>query len=317
MISKLKKSTVIRKTYSKFISYYRAYSPRASAKLRYYIAYGEKIDLVNPKTFSEKLLWLSLNTYRSNIQIFELSDKYLVREYIKEKAGEDILNELYYVWESIDEIKLGNLPESFVLKLSQGCTTNILCKNKEDFNQGQLDSVLREWKSGQYLYDKQMADVGGLQVNDLKKYYICEKYLYQEGENSPIDYKFYCFNGEPKAILVIGDRYNDKTGIFMTPEWDVLSELKGGYKTPEKLFSKPKSLGMMIEIARKLSADFPFVRVDLYDISGKTIFGEMTFFPAGCIHMQETEINGISMGELLDISKEMNDAKLKKRMHNS
>ncbi len=312
MVYRLKKNKLLRKLYAKFINFYRAYFPTASAKLKYYIAYGEKINLTNPRTFSEKLLWLSLNTYRSNLQVLELSDKYLVRKYIKEKVGGNILNELYHVWEFPSEIKLEKLPESFALKLSMGCTTNVLCRNKANFAQEQLDSILKKWAYGQYLYDKQMADIGGIQVKDLTKYYICEKLLYQDGEDFPIDYKFYCFNGEPKAILVIGDRYKDKTGVFMTPKWEFLSELKGEYKVPGKPFTKPKSLDTMVEVARKLSADFPFVRVDLYDISGKTIFGEMTFFPSGCIKMQETDINGISMGDLLDITKEMADVNLNK-----
>lgn len=310
MISQLKNSVLMRKVYARFIRYTRAYFPVISAKLQYYIAYSEKLNLKQPRSFSEKLLWLSLNTYRNNPLILRLSDKYLVRNYIKEKVGEEILNELYAVWEYPDEIKLKNLPESFVLKVSQGCTTNLLCTNKADLNQKHLDLILKKWATGQYLYDKTMADVGGTTVKDIKKYYICEKYLHQEGQKIPIDYKFYCFNGIPKAILVIGDRFGDKTGVFMTPEWEFLSELKGGYQSPKEPFARPESLNRMIEVSKKLSEEFPFVRVDLYDIAGKTIFGELTFFPSGCVKMQETDINGISMGDLLDISRELEEQKM-------
>lgn len=305
MIIQLKNKKIVKRIYSKLSIFLRAYFPVVAARLRYYIAYGEKLNLKYPQTFSEKLLWLSLNTYRNNPLILELSDKYLVRNYVKEKVGEEILNELYYVWESPDEIKLDELPESFALKLSQGCGTNLLCADKSKLSQKQLNLILKKWNKGQFFYDKIMADIGGIKVKNLKKYYICEKYLYQEGQESPIDYKFYCFNGIPKAILVIMNRFTAKTGVFMTPEWEFLSELSGNYKAPDEPIKKPKSLDMMIEIARKLSEGFPFVRVDLYEIAGKTIFGEMTFFPSGCVKMQETTINGINMGELLDISKGM------------
>lgn len=311
MIASLKKSKLIKSTYTRFQELTKAYFPITRAKLAYYIAYGEKCNLKQPNTFSEKLLWLSLNTYRNNPLILQLCDKYLVRDYVRDKVGDEILNELYYVWKSTDEINFKNLPNSFALKVSQGCKTNIFCRDKEKLEPEYLQNTLEEWNSGQYLYDKMMADIGGVPVKKLKKYYICEKYLYQEGQESPIDYKIYCFNGEPKAILVIGDRFSGKKGVFMTPEWEFLSKLKGNYKVPEKMFDRPKSLNTMLEVAKKLSAPFPFVRVDLYDINGKAIFGELTFFPNGCIKMQETYIDGVSMGEFLDITKEMNVAKLK------
>lgn len=305
MIASLKENKIIKKTYTKFQEFTKAYFPVTRAKLAYYISYGEKCNLEHPKTFSEKLLWLSLNTYRNNPVILQLSDKYLVRDYVKEKVGEDILNELYCVWEATDDINIKDLPNSFALKVSQGCKTNIFCSNKEKLDLEHLKDTLEEWDSGQYLYDKMMADIGGVQIKELKKYYICEKYLYQEGQEAPIDYKIYCFNGEPKAILVIGDRFSEKKGVFMTPNWEFLAKLKGKYKVPEKMFDKPNSLNKMIDIAKKLSAPFPFVRVDLYDIDGKPVFGELTFFPNGCINMQETHVDSISMGEHLDISKEL------------
>lgn len=297
-----KRSRLIRKMYGKFISFLGAYFPSMGAKIKYRIAYGEKCDLNNPKTFSEKLLWLSLNTYRNNPLILKLSDKYLVRDYIAQQGLSDILSGLYHVWEDPKEIDFGKLPKSFVLKLSQGCGTNILCADKDLLDEIMVCSTLGKWKSGQFLYDKRMANVGGLTVRELKKYYLCEEYLNPNGDGGLVDYKIYCFNGVPKAILVISGRFSEINGVFMTPDWAFLSELKGKYKVPDKPFPRPKSLDRMIEVARKLSEPFPFVRVDMYDVSGEAIFGELTFFPNGCVKMQETEINGKTMGELLDIT---------------
>lgn len=300
-------NALIHKGYGRLIEFMKAYMPRTRAKLAYYVAYREKCNLDEPKTFSEKLLWLSLNTYRNNPLILRLSDKYLVREYISNKGYEDILNTLHYVWNKKENIDFEILPPKFVLKMSQGCQTNILCPDKMKLDINKSVSIIKKWDSNQYLYDKMMADIGGISVNDMKKYYICEEYLEQENQKELVDYKIYCFNGEPKAILVIGDRFDQKKGAFMSMDWDYISDLKGQYRRSESVFEKPKSLKKMIEVSKTLSAEFPFVRVDLYDINGRVVFGELTFFPNGCIKMQETKLEGKSMGELLDISKEQNE----------
>ena len=298
----LKKIPFVKSSYDWLVAFSKAYMPKSRAKIAYRIAYGKKCNLQNPQTLSEKLLWLSLNTYRNNPVVLSLCDKYEVREYVKEKIGESYLNELYRVYYSIDDIHFEELPNSFALKVSQGCTTNIFCEDKDKYSKAEFDKTLDEWRSDQRLYDKMMADIGGVPVKELKKYYVCEKYLKEEGRKSPTDYKIYCFNGVPKAILVISDRFEHKTGLFMTPDWTFLSELSGHYKSPAKVYDRPESLESMLYAARTLSEGFPFVRVDMYDINGKAVFGEMTFFPNGCIHLQETNIDGKTMGQLLDIS---------------
>ncbi len=299
----LKKSKLIKMAYTKMVELTRAFFPKFSAKYEYLIAYGHCCNLDNPVTFSEKLLWLSLNTYKDNPLIMQLCDKYLVRDFVCERTGSNYLNELYSVYNSIENINFDELPKSFALKVSQGCTTNIFCENKEAYDRKDFYKILTKWKKSQYLYDRCIANVGGIAVKDLKKFYICEKLLKEKGKKSPTDYKIYCFNGEPKAILVITDRFENITGAFMSTRWDYLSGLTGSkYHKTQMEFKKPQSLETMLDVARKLSHGFPFVRVDMYDIDGKAIFGEMTFFPNGCIHMQETLIDGKTMGELLDIS---------------
>lgn len=277
----------------------KAHFPVIHAKLAYRIAYGKRCNLNNPRTLSEKLLWLSLHTYRNNPLVMELSDKYLVRDFVSERASDKYLNELYYVFKRIEDIRFNNLPNQFSLKISQGCATNLFCKNKDAMGESYFYSVLEEWKTGQGVYDKIMANVGGVSRKQLPKYYICEKYLEDDDGRSPTDYKIYCFNGVPKAILVISDRFDNKTGLFMSTEWEVVGELSKPYKKPDIVYKKPKSLQEMLDVAKQLSEGFPFVRVDMYEIEGKAIFGEMTFFPSGCIKLQETIIDEKTMGELL------------------
>ena len=308
-IEGLKKGKFRQKVYAQTMKFLKAYMPFLRAKIAYQIAYGKKCNLKNPQTFSEKMLWLSLHTYRNNPLVLALCDKYKVRRYVAEKAGKEFLNEVYCVFAKLEDISYDKLPDSFALKISQGCTTNLFCKDKKELTREALTQLLATWGQKQYLYDKMMADIGGVTVDKLDKCYICEKYLTQNGHLSPTDYKIYCFNGEPTAILVISDRFEHKTGLFMSTDWNVLSKLSAPYRAPAQIYEKPKSFKQMLQAARQLSKGFPFVRVDMYDIDGKAIFGEMTFFPNGCISMQETTVNGKTMGELLDITAELKKLK--------
>ena len=114
--------------------------------------YNSKCDLDNPKTFSEKLLWLWLHSYRKNIQILKLSDKYDVRRYIINSKLGECLNELYFVTDDWKSIRYEELPNSFALKLSQGCNTNLICIDRNKLTPAELKSILYKWSKGQFWY---------------------------------------------------------------------------------------------------------------------------------------------------------------------
>jgi hypothetical protein len=306
MLNQLKKNRWINALYRALLAFGKAYMPITRARLAYWVTYRKALNLKHPTTFSEKLLWLSFHTYRNNPQIMRLSDKFFVRPYVTEVVGDHVLNPLLRVYEDLSDIRWEDLPSSFALKISQGCKTNLLVEDKAAIQPQLLSDTLQSWGTGQRLYDREMANIGGIALSDYKKVYVLEPFLSQPGEASPIDYKFYCFNGEPKAILVIQDRFGHKKGLFMSLDWQVLSHLTGSYQDPSGVFERPKGLEQMIEVAKKLSQPFPFVRVDLYDLDGRVVFGELTFFPNGCIGMQETVIDGKTMGEWLDLSSVMN-----------
>ncbi len=279
----------------------RVIAPRTADKIRYLVAYKSICNLKNPKSFSEKLIWLRWNTYYQNKTVLDCCDKYLVREYVSEKGCDDTLNELIGVWTSPSEIKWDELPDRFVLKRSQGCNDSFICANKGKYDKNELEKYKRIWKKEELTYDVPLAKVAGIKPSELKKWYICEKYLCDSTGQSPMDYKFYCFHGEPKAILAITGRFETITGAIMSTDWRQLATLTGKYNKLDKPLERPKSLGKMVDVARKLSEPFPFVRVDLYDIEGEVIFGELTFYPNGCINMQETDIDGVSMADFLNI----------------
>lgn len=270
-------------------------SPTLSTKILYKRSKGEKLNLKQPKTFSEKLLYLKLNTYYNNPLVTKCADKYMVREYIKEKGFNELLNELIGVYDSVDQIKWKELPQKFVLKCNHGSGYNIICTDKNKLDIDYTKKQLKKWMSEDYW--KFSAEVN---YKFIKKKIICEKYLDTDIGFLPIDYKIYCFNGEPKAILVMFDRDSSPKGVFMSTNWEFISNVDK-YGAIDELPEKPYSLETMISAARKLSEPFPFVRVDFYQYLNQAIFGEMTFTPAGGISPSETEIDEKSMGELLNI----------------
>ena len=110
---------------------------------------------------------------------------------------------------------------------------------------------------------------------------LCERFIENDNECFPYDYKFYCFGGRPKVVLVCSERETKLKLNFFDLNWNELSYGKEEYRNIKKI-KKPKLFNKMLDIAKVLSKDFPFVRVDLYEYNNKVILGELTFTPAAC-----------------------------------
>jgi len=268
---------------------YRHLPLKTYIKVAYYYYLKEKISIDNPQKFNEKLWWLAVynEEYLSDL-IFRCSDKYLVREYLKEKGCEKYLNELYGVYNSAEEIDFEQLPDKFVLKITQSTGYNIICKDKSKLNIGNTIKQLNQW-----LYRSNNVD-----GKDMIEYYhyrgqakiICEKFLETEDGGQPLDIRAMCFNGKPKLFYsninmlnsdgqirhdFVKNMYNDK--------WEFIP-VDFAYRRDEKsIISMPDNFNEIQEITKKLSEDFPFVRVDLYIVHGKIYFGELTWIPDGGI----------------------------------
>jgi hypothetical protein len=200
-----------------------------------------------------------------------VSDKYTVRKYVKDKLGDQILNELYYVTDEPSDIPVESLPDEFVIKATHGSGWNIIVKNKRNVDINSIKSKCSEWLSkeyspieGEYWYDRSKSRV------------IVEKYIESGNRDTLLDYKFFVFHGEVKYIEVDFDRFSNHTRRIFTREWNV-TDIKIKYPLGEKI-EKPTMLDDMIEIAETLGEDFDFIRVDLYqpNQSEKIIFGELT-----------------------------------------
>lgn len=223
-----------------------------------------------PKTYNAKLQWLKL--YDRNKDYITCVDKYEVRDFIKDSIGEKYLIPLIGIYNTIEEIPWGELPDKFVLKCTHGSGTNIICKDKSRLDIEASKKKLKRWmKKNWFWYGREWP------YKNVVPRILCEKYMVDESGYELKDYKIFCFNGEPKMMYVATDRGVDTRFDFFDMEFNHLPIIQS-YKNATKKIKKPYSFEIMKELSRKLSKGFIHIRVDFYDISGRIYFGEMTYY---------------------------------------
>lgn len=238
---------------------------------------GKSLDFEHPQTFNEKLQWLKLYDRKSEYTV--MVDKYKVREYIKNKIGEEYLIPLIGVWDDPDDIDFDALPDKFVLKCNHNSGLGMcICKDKSNLDIKKVKNELRRGLAQDYYLTGREWP-----YKNVPRRIIAEKYMEDATVKELRDYKFFCFNGVPMYCQVISDRTSNETIDFFDMDWKHQSFT--GLALPEKPFSNhsipiPISFDKMKESAEILSKNIPFVRVDFYEINGKMYFGELTFYPA-------------------------------------
>ena len=270
------------------------------SEIYYRIVMKQKLNLKNPHTFNEKLQWLKLYSYPKNKTVIQCADKYAVREYLKEKGFEKYLNQLIGVWDCAEDIDWSTLPERFAIKCNHGCAYNIICGDRKTFDTVAAQKQLSRWMAEDFsLFNCEVH------YHYINRKIICEKYIETEDGFFPVDYKFYCFNGIPKFIGVFIERDVELQRVFLDLDWNPLPYAKNGGSG--KLPKKPVCYEEMLSVVRELCCDFTFVRVDLYEMDQKVLFGELTFTPTGGLVNFFSYETDIALGQMLDISKEMNE----------
>ena len=245
--------------------------------VRYHYEYfsGKKLDLNNPKDFNAKIEWYKV-FYRPQI-LNQLVDKYDVRFYVEEKIGAQYLNEVYGVYTKAEDVPFDDFPNKFVVKATHTSSHNLIVTNKEKLDKSKARKKITKWltKNQYYRMGQEWA------YKDVPPRIIVEKFLKEHDKNSLVDYKFYCFNGKAKFIDVHIDREDDhKQGCFDL-DFNLLPFGKSlNYKSISSEIEKPSNLEEMIRCTETLAEKLPFVRVDFYSVNGKTIFGELTFYPS-------------------------------------
>ncbi len=260
---------------------------------------GCALNLDNPTTFNEKLQWLKL--YDKRPEYTMMVDKYLVREYIADKLGEEHLIPLLGVWDDPDEIDFDALPNQFVLKCNHNSGLGMcICKDKSKLD---IDKVKKELRKGlaqdYYLTGREWP------YKDVPRKIIAEKFMTNgEDIDELSDYKFFCFNGYVDCVMVCLDRSSGDTKFyFFDRAWNLLRYNIRGKNAPENFtIPKPSNMDEMFDIAETLSKGLSFARIDLYSVSGRTYFGEITFFPDSGFDKNLLPETDMHWGEMMDIS---------------
>lgn len=230
----------------------------------------KRLNLRNPRTFTEKIQWLKLN-YRRDIMT-QCSDKFEVRTFVEDKIGPELLKKLYGVYEKVEDIDLNALPDAFVMKVNHGSGQNIYCRNKSEFDWNHSRKLLKKYlKANHYFAFREWG------YKNIIPRVICEEHLTKNGETL-YEYGFYCYDGV--ACLVEINEYTP--GLHRVNMFDLdLNLLENKYIEPSlsQPITRPPQFDRMLEYAAILSRGFPFVRVDFIVVNGRIYFGEMTFYP--------------------------------------
>lgn len=250
---------------------------------------GLDVNLDNPRTIQEKLCWL--NIYDANPLKTQCADKIRVRYYVDETLEKDICVPLKQVGDSAYEIRWDKLPERCVIKCNHGSGMNLFY-NSSEFDLDYRDlciARLQEWLQTDFAFQNGFE----AHYHDIKRKVFAEEFL---GDNLH-DYKFWCFNGEPKLYTI-----NDGSG-----HGDIMYYRMDGtpwnlYGVPEHQdYQRPEHFDEMVEYSRKLSAPFKFVRCDFYEVDGYVLLGEMTFTPGACAFRYKNDEDNIAVGNLLTL----------------
>lgn len=254
-------------------NYYKNLDPskyEEELKLWYKRWTKKDLNLENPETFNEKIQWLKL--YDSTPIKTQLTDKYLVRDYVKEKIGDEYLVPLLGVWDKFDDIDFDKLPDKFVLKCNHGSGWNLIVTDKNSIDKAEAKKKFDMWMNKNYMYQFGLE----FHYKNIVPKIIAEEYL-ENDNNDLYDYKVWCDNGEPEYIMFLSNRKNGLKMSFFDKEWNLMP-FHYSHPQHEEKIQKPKNLDKMIELSKKLSEGFPHVRVDFYILNDGSIkFGELTF----------------------------------------
>lgn len=228
-------------------------------------------------------------------------DKYDVRQYVESLGLADILNESYGIYEDCRSIDLDNLPDSFVVKTTDGGGGEniMICKDKSVLEKEAFYAELLKWKNKKDINAGREWAYTGIR----KSRYIVEKLLVntENPEAGIADYKFFCFNGQPEVIVYDTDRYVGHKRNFYDTDWNNLN-VSSDCPQCDRNVPRPEGLDDMLKVAAELSKGFPFVRVDLYYVEGRVIFGELTFYPwSGYVQFVPDSFD-FELGDMFDLS---------------
>lgn len=238
----------------------------------YRLRFGEKLNLKNPKSFNEKLQWLKL--YDKNPLYPVIVDKITAKDWVAKRIGQEYINPILNIYDSVDDISIDNLPESFVLKCNHDSGSAIICRDKRQFDLVAAKKILDNALQHNYFYESREWPYKGISPK-----VFTERFL---GEGL-IDYKFFTFNGKVRLLLVITNGGSENHGRFYDFYDSDFRHMDVTHGHPNSAFppTKPQRFNEMKDLAETLGQGFPHVRVDFYDTPSGVFFSEMTLYSSG------------------------------------
>ena len=277
--------------------FYKKLSDEQFLRKKYKVKMRKEINLENPETFTEKLQWLKL--YDRKPIYTQMVDKHGAKQYVADRIGEEHIIPTLGVWKSFDDIDFDSLPNQFVLKCTHDSGGLVICRDKSKLDKNAARAKInRSMKRNYYYLSREWP------YKNVEPQIIAEKFMSDEINGSSLmDYKFYCFNGEPKFLYISSGLEDHSTAhiSFVTLDWEFAPFHRKDFAPFDVLPEKPTKFDDMLAYCRELSSGHSFLRVDLYQINGEVYFSELTFSPCGgFMPLKETEYDKI-LGDMLTL----------------
>ena len=270
-------------------------NPVLANKLMYRKLMGKKLNLDNPKTFNEKINWLKIYKYPYDKYISDCVDKYKLHKILEKKGFGNYSVKLINSWDNVDEIEWDDLPEKFVLKCNHGSKYNIICSNKKEFNKDEAYKKLKRWMKEDYGLVS-----GELHYSNVNRKIICEEYL---GDNI-IDFQIWCTKGKVLFTVYINNPHGENQKITYDENWNKLNFVTSLPRINYEV-KKPVKFDEMISIAKEMSKDLIFLRMDFYILkNGNIKISEMTFSPSSGFIFWNPESIDCELGKKIKLDNE-------------
>lgn len=284
----------------KYLRFLSLISPKLHTKILFLFIFKRWLFLSKNKvkTLNEKIQWLKFNEYHKNIYT-KCADKYLVREYVAEKGCSEILNPLIGVYKSYEDIEFDKLPEKFALKCNHGAGFNVIVDDKHKIDKEVIKSKLDKWMKTDFSLVSAEPH-----YKKIPRKIICEEFLVNECGQFPDDYKFYCFDGVPKYVMLCQGRKDNETKFYyFDMDWNLAPLSNDSLEAINQKIKieRPSGFDDMKKYAYKLASGFKFVRTDFYLVNGRVIFGELTFTPSAGLDRDRLVSTDIELGSLLKL----------------